>query len=172
MRRVPQKTPLFPSTNYTEMRLRIAVSLARTAATRYRIPSVRSFPFRSDASLRIQSCPIKTRSVFRNAALLSGLVAQAQLDTAEAQLREEAARGRRRKRAVGRDLANKLVDTGVITRYQADQMLTGRNKLNLGPYLVTDFIGQGGMGQVFKAVHNVMGREYEQKRKEQGNNPD
>ena len=100
--------------------------------------------------------PNKTRSVFRNAALLSGLVAQTQLDDAQAQLREEAA-------AIGGEgepsddtLANKLVDTGVITRYQADQMLTGRNKLNLGPYLVTDFIGQGGMGQVFKAVHNVM----------------
>ena len=103
--------------------------------------------------------PNKTRSVFRNAALLSGLVAQSQLDVAEKQLREEAAAAGGESELSDESLANKLVDTEVITRYQADQMLTGRNKLNLGPYLVTDFIGQGGMGQVFKAVHNVMGRE-------------
>ena len=35
----------------------------------------------------------------------------------------------------------------------------GRTKLTLGPYLITEFIGQGGMGQVFKAVHDVMGRQ-------------
>jgi serine/threonine protein kinase len=29
----------------------------------------------------------------------------------------------------------------------------------VGPYIVTDFIGQGGMGQVFKGVHQLMGRE-------------
>jgi len=103
--------------------------------------------------------PSKTRSVFRNAALLSGLVAQAQLDAAESALREEAVGSDTAGEISDENLANKLVDTHVITRYQADQMLTGRNKLNLGPYLVTDFIGQGGMGQVFKAVHNVMGRE-------------
>jgi len=35
----------------------------------------------------------------------------------------------------------------------------GKTKFRLGPYVITDFIGQGGMGQVFKAVHEVMGRE-------------
>ncbi|MCP4817092.1 MAG: serine/threonine protein kinase, partial [Planctomycetaceae bacterium] len=38
-------------------------------------------------------------------------------------------------------------------------LVTGRTKFNLGPYIITDWIGQGGMGQVFKAVHEVMGRE-------------
>ncbi|MDA1051312.1 MAG: serine/threonine-protein kinase [Planctomycetota bacterium] len=103
--------------------------------------------------------PNKTRSVFRNAALLSGLVAQSQLDVAEKLLRLDAPEIGSEGELSDENLANKLVETSVITRYQADQMLTGRNKLNLGPYLVTDFIGQGGMGQVFKAVHNVMGRE-------------
>lgn len=103
--------------------------------------------------------PNKTRSVFRNAALLSGLVTQAQLDAAENVLLEDPLTVDGGSELSDDSLANKLVDTRVITRYQADQMLTGRNKLNLGPYLVTDFIGQGGMGQVFKAVHNVMGRE-------------
>ena len=52
-----------------------------------------------------------------------------------------------------------LVRSGVITSYQANQLRDGRTKLSLGPYLITDFIGQGGMGRVFKAVHRVMGRE-------------
>ena len=43
--------------------------------------------------------------------------------------------------------------------HQADQLLTGRTKLSLGPYIITDWIGQGGMGQVFKAVHEMLGRE-------------
>jgi serine/threonine protein kinase len=56
-------------------------------------------------------------------------------------------------------LASILVEQGVLTEYQADQLLAGRTKLNLGPYIITDWVGQGGMGQVFKAVHQVMGRE-------------
>jgi serine/threonine protein kinase len=56
-------------------------------------------------------------------------------------------------------LADELVRTGVITSYQADQMRAGRTRLNLGQYWITDFIGQGGMGQVFRGVHKMMGRE-------------
>jgi serine/threonine protein kinase len=52
-----------------------------------------------------------------------------------------------------------LVEMGVLTAYQADQLKSGRRKLSLGPYIVTDWIAQGGMGQVFKAVHEMMGRE-------------
>lgn len=55
-------------------------------------------------------------------------------------------------------VAATLVKSGVLTQYQATQLKTGRTKLTLGPYLITDWIGQGGMGQVFKAVHRVMGR--------------
>lgn len=60
---------------------------------------------------------------------------------------------------IDRIIADLLVEQNTITRYQADQLLAGRTKLTLGPYLVTDWIGQGGMGQVYKAVHQVMGRE-------------
>ncbi|MDA8743720.1 serine/threonine protein kinase [Rubripirellula amarantea] len=56
-------------------------------------------------------------------------------------------------------VAETLVMSGIITKYQAEQLRQGRTKLSLGPYLITDFIGQGGMGRVFKAVHRVMGRE-------------
>jgi serine/threonine protein kinase len=56
-------------------------------------------------------------------------------------------------------MARLLVRGGHLTQYQAAQLREGRSKLNLGPYIITDWIGQGGMGQVFKAVHKVMGRQ-------------
>ncbi len=58
-----------------------------------------------------------------------------------------------------RELASVLVDMDVITAYQADQLIAGRTKLKLGAYIITDWIGQGGMGQVFKAIHEMLGRE-------------
>jgi serine/threonine protein kinase len=102
--------------------------------------------------------PNSAKSVFRTSALLSGLVSQEELDRAEDAVRAKLGE------ATAADisdeqLAEKLVETDVITTYQAAQLRAGKNKLNLGPYIVTDFIGQGGMGQVFKAVHKVMGRE-------------
>jgi serine/threonine protein kinase len=56
-------------------------------------------------------------------------------------------------------VAATLIKSGIITEYQAQQLASGRTKFTLGPYLITDLIGEGGMGQVFKAVHKVMGRE-------------
>lgn len=99
-----------------------------------------------------------TSSVFRTSALLSGLITQDQLDRVEAAIRNAPGGG---PNAFVSDhaLAAKLVDLDVLTLYQADQLKEGRTKLNLGPYIITDWIGQGGMGQVFKAVHEMMGRE-------------
>jgi serine/threonine protein kinase len=89
------------------------------------------------------------RTVFREAALRSGLV------SAKLWERMAAKTSDRSDEAVAR----LLVRSGHLTAYQAAQLKTGRTKLNLGPYIITDWIAQGGMGQVFKAVHNVMGRE-------------
>jgi len=111
-----------------------------------------------------------SRSVFRNAALLSGLVTPDQLEEAvlTAGVAAEAAgasadttRAATAAPAEADDtlLANRLVELGILTRYQADQIKTGRTKFTLGPYLVTDFIGKGGMGEVYKGVHHLMGRE-------------
>ena len=47
---------------------------------------------------------------------------------------------------------------GRLNRWQAEQLKAGRTKFKLGPYQVIDSIGQGGMGQVFKAEHTMMGR--------------
>ena len=55
-------------------------------------------------------------------------------------------------------LANKLVELGRLNSWQAGQLLEGRAKFNLGPYRIVDSLGQGGMGQVFKAEHGVMKR--------------
>ena len=86
---------------------------------------------------------------FREAAIRSKLVSQRKYDRAV--------------ELAGTDddqtISVALVKSGVITEYQAQQLIGGRTKFMLGPYLVTDFIGQGGMGQVFKAVHKVMGRQ-------------
>ncbi len=86
---------------------------------------------------------------FRAAAIRSELVTQAQWDAAI----QEA--GSHKDEAI----AAVLVHRGFITEYQSQQLRAGRRRLTLGPYLITDWIGQGGMGQVFKAVHKVMGRE-------------
>ncbi|MGB1925159.1 MAG: serine/threonine protein kinase [Rubripirellula sp.] len=57
------------------------------------------------------------------------------------------------------EISAALIKQGEITAYQAEQLQLGRTKFRLGPYLITEGIGQGGMGQVFKGVHEVMGRE-------------
>ncbi len=91
----------------------------------------------------------KTKLSFREAAVRSQLVSQRKYDKVVA--------------LAGTDdeevVAATLVKSGVITQYQAQQLSAGRTKLTLGPYLITEFIGQGGMGQVFKGVHDVMGRQ-------------
>lgn len=102
--------------------------------------------------------PEAVKARFRELAIASGLVDEYQVRNAVTLLLEE-------KRSSGdgeisdRDLAQKMVDLNLLTSYQADQLLTGRTRLNLGRYIITDWIGQGGMGQVFKAVHEMLGRE-------------
>ncbi|MBW3599443.1 MAG: serine/threonine protein kinase [Planctomycetes bacterium] len=99
-------------------------------------------------------------SKFRATALASGLVTEAQIEDAVSAIRHPPG-GPSFPDVLVDDalLAAMLVEMGVLTAYQADQLRSGRKKLSLGPYIVTDWIAQGGMGQVFKAIHEMMGRE-------------
>jgi serine/threonine-protein kinase len=58
-----------------------------------------------------------------------------------------------------RDLALDLVRRGLLTPFQVERLARGRgSELVLGRYILLERIGEGGMGQVFKARHLVMDR--------------
>ncbi len=95
-------------------------------------------------------------SVFRKSAVASGLLTGEEIDAAVAKLRAE--NGLEPADINDDLLAAKLVELGSLNRWQSEQLRAGRSKFNLGPYQIIDSIGQGGMGQVFKAEHTVMGR--------------
>jgi len=60
----------------------------------------------------------------------------------------------------GEDLAKLLYRRGKLTKYQAEALYKGKTKgLVMGNYVVLDKIGQGGMGQVYRARHCRMNRE-------------
>jgi serine/threonine-protein kinase len=57
-----------------------------------------------------------------------------------------------------RDLARELVSRGLLSAFQVERLLLGRvEDLNIGPYLLLDAVGEGAMGQVFKARHREKG---------------
>ena len=98
------------------------------------------------------------KSVFQHAALRSNLITQSQLDESLEVLR---AKDSAAVDVVISDdeLSKYLVYSGIVSEYQAEQLKTGRTKFNLGSYIISDWVGQGGMGQVFKCKHEVLGRE-------------
>jgi len=58
-----------------------------------------------------------------------------------------------------RNLARELIQRNLLTPYQANQLLTGKeDSLLVGKYLILDRLGEGGMGKVYKARHQTMNR--------------
>jgi hypothetical protein len=102
----------------------------------------------------------QARLSFEECAQLSGLLAAEQIQEivrlavqrwgAEA-LSDPTIRGER--------LAEVAVELGLLNQWQARQLLEGRIKFTLGSYRVIDSLGRGGVGQVFKAVHELLERE-------------
>ena len=109
-------------------------------------------------------------SQFRRTAIQSGLLDAAAIDECFAAIPEE----NRTAEAIDRRLARQSVNIGLLTVWQAQQMLSGRTLgFKVDKYVLLDLIGQGGMGRVYLAQDTRLGRRVALKvlSRERMNNP-
>jgi serine/threonine protein kinase len=94
-------------------------------------------------------------SQFWQTAVKSGLITAAKLEECWRAIPVE----KRTADAIDRRLARQCVNSGLITIWQAQQILTGRpHGLRIDRYILQDLIGQGGMGRVFLAKDTRLSR--------------
>src|SRR4051794_39278372 len=68
---------------------------------------------------------------------------------------------KRHPRADPQALAQYLIHQGALTPFQAERVLTNKAQgLVLGPYVLTDALGAGSMGTVYRAVSKTDGKGY------------
>ncbi len=86
----------------------------------------------------------------------SGLVEKDQLDGVLLALKEQAGGG---PITDAEQVAEKLIDAGLLTAWQCEKMMEGRHKgFFLGKYKLLDHLGTGGMSSVYLAEHVLMQR--------------
>lgn len=93
---------------------------------------------------------------FWKVALQAGLVDEARLRACWAMIPDE----KRTADAIDRRLARRLVECGLMTRWQAQQLLSGikPQALTFDKYVIEDLLGQGGMGRVYLARDRMLRR--------------
>ncbi len=105
----------------------------------------------------------RERPRFRDTVLASGLVDEDQLVAAESatgiEMPGAGDAGATDSEAWDQAVAERLVGDKILTKFQARELLAGRRRFRLGQYTVFDELARGGMGQVFRAEHAMMGRE-------------
>ena len=117
----------------------------------------RIFSHRQQATMILFWCILRHMSSnFQKTVLASGLVSPQQWEYYLRLQKHQILSAQAKGEPVDEDkiLRSILLEQRAITEYQASQLANGQTKFRLGPYVITDFIGQGGMGQVFTSYHS------------------